>query len=75
MATGSQPKGLSGSDLKKLAQERLKDAEALLAAARYDAAAYTCGYVLEMALKACVCRRLREREYPESAPRREVQDA
>lgn len=32
-----------------------------------DAAAYFCGYVLEMALKACICRRLREKEYPEDA--------
>jgi HEPN domain-containing protein len=67
MATSSQSKTLSHRDLRDLVQERLNDAEALLAAGRYDAAAYMCGYVLEMALKACICRRLREREYPESA--------
>jgi HEPN domain-containing protein len=52
------------SELKTLASARLKDAEVLLQAGRYDAAAYMCGYVLELALKACVCRRLAISEYP-----------
>lgn len=52
-------------ELQRLARERLVDAQRLLDAQRYDIAAYLCGYVLEMALKACVCRRLRVHEYPE----------
>lgn len=58
------PNGLSPSALKKLSLERLKDATILLRSGRPDAAAYMCGYVLEMALKACVCRRLRLCSYP-----------
>ena len=53
------------SELRELALQRLEDARTLLSASRYDAAAYMCGYVLELALKACVCRRLRVPEYPE----------
>jgi len=53
-------------DLRRLTQERLRDAECLLSGGRYDAAAYLCGYVLETALKACICKRLRVETYPES---------
>jgi len=52
-------------ELKELSLQRLEDAQTLLSASRYDAAAYMCGYVLELALKACVCKRLRVPEYPE----------
>jgi HEPN domain-containing protein len=54
------------NELRQLAVERLVDAQCLLDAGRHDTAAYLCGYVLEMALKACVCRRLRVNEYPEN---------
>ncbi len=54
------------STLWKLADERLKDARCLFRSKRYDAAAYLCGYALENALKACICKRLRVREYPQS---------
>lgn len=53
------------NELKELSLQRLEDARTLLSASRYDAAAYMCGYALELALKACVCRRLRVSEYPE----------
>lgn len=66
MPQPAEQKQLSRGDLKKLAGERLRDAEVLFAGGRYDAAAYTCGYVIEMALKACVCRRLGETEYPQT---------
>jgi HEPN domain-containing protein len=36
-------------ELLQIAEERLKDAEALLAAGRYDGAVYLGGYVVEMA--------------------------
>ena len=54
------------SELRELAKTRLTDAETLLRERRFDAAAYMCGYVLEFALKACVCQRLRLGKYPES---------
>lgn len=44
------------TDLRKIARERLKDAEALLAAARYDGAIYLGGYVVELSLKAAFVR-------------------
>ncbi len=52
------------SELRELAKTRLTDAETLLREGRFDAAAYMCGYVLELGLKACVCRRLGLSEYP-----------
>ena len=52
-------------DLKRLSSARLADARTLFRARRYDAAAYMCGYALEMALKVCVCCRLRLSEYPD----------
>jgi hypothetical protein len=67
MAMSEHAEGLTRAVLQTLARERLRDAEALIAAGRYDAAVEACGYVLEMALKACVCRRLRVRKYPDSA--------
>jgi len=50
-----------------LALERLKDARCLFRSRRYDGAAYLCGYVLESALKACICERLHVSVYPETA--------
>ncbi len=71
MATNPGYTGLSRSDLRELTRERLEDAVTLLRGGRPTAAAYMCGYALEMALKACVCRRLRLNEYP---PRRLTKD-
>jgi HEPN domain-containing protein len=53
-------------ELRRLAFARLKDARALYAAGRYDAALYLCGYAVELALKARICRTLRWEGYPES---------
>jgi len=44
------------ADLDKIAQARLDDAKALLAAGRHDGATYLCGYGVEVALKARICR-------------------
>ena len=54
-------------ELQKLACLRLKEAEALFDAGCYDGAAYLCGYVVELALKAAVCATLGVNEYPESS--------
>lgn len=43
-------------DLQVLAQERLADAEALLASGRFSGAYYLAGYLVECALKACIAK-------------------
>lgn len=55
--------------LQKLAILRLKEAEALFAARHFDGCAYLCGYVVELALKACICATLGIKEYPEKGTR------
>lgn len=51
--------------LQQLANLRLEEAERLYSHGLYDGATYLCGYVLEFALKARICRLLRLKEYPE----------
>jgi hypothetical protein len=52
------------TELRKIARARIKDAEVLLNAKRYDGAAYICGYALELGLKARICRTLKWSGYP-----------
>lgn len=52
-------------ELKDLAQLRLREAEALFAAGLYDGCVYMRGYVVELALKACICATLGIAEYPD----------
>jgi hypothetical protein len=49
MASAKRPKppSLTYADLKGMARVRLKDAEVLLLARRFDGAAYLCGYAIE----------------------------
>lgn len=42
------------AELQRLAEDRILDAQALLAAGRWSAAYYLAGYAVECALKACV---------------------
>jgi len=51
-------------ELRRIARGRLRDAEVLLAAGRYDGAIYLCGYAIETALKARICRVLKWPGYP-----------
>jgi len=51
-------------DLRRIAQARLKDAEVLQKAKRHDGAVYLCGYAMEIALKARICRVLKWAGYP-----------
>jgi HEPN domain-containing protein len=44
---------------------RAEDARILLAAGRYAAAFYMCGYAVECALKACIAKQTREYEFPD----------
>jgi len=60
------------NELKKLARLRLKEAESLFAARLYDGAVYLCGYTVEFALKARICRLLGVNEYPSSGKLKSV---
>ena len=57
---------LTVRQLREIARERIKDAEALLAAERFEGAMYICGYAVEMALKARICRTLRWPDFPQT---------
>ena|SRR5712692_1007212 len=52
------------TELRTIARARLRDAEALLTAGRYDGSVYLCGYSVEIALKARVCRTLKWTGFP-----------
>jgi HEPN domain-containing protein len=52
-------------DFQQLAELRLKEAKALLAADFPDGAYYLAGYSVECALKACIAKRTREHDFPE----------
>ncbi|MEK6409475.1 MAG: hypothetical protein AABN34_21330 [Acidobacteriota bacterium] len=54
------------TELRKIAQERLKDAEALLKAGRYDGAIYLGGYVVEIGLKSRICKVLKWKNFPQT---------
>ncbi len=53
------------NDLKTLADARVADAQALIAAGRWPAAYYLLGYAVECALKAVAAKRFREHEVPD----------
>lgn len=55
---------LNRAELQKLAEDRLLDAEALLAAGRWAAAYYMAGYAVECGLKACIARRTQAEDFP-----------
>lgn len=52
------------AELDNIAQSRIDDAKALLTAGRFDGAIYLCGYAVEVALKARICRTLNWQEFP-----------
>ena len=53
-------------DLQKIAELRLKEAKILYENGLYDGAVYLCGYVVEAALKARICKHLQMKEYLDS---------
>ncbi len=57
---------LTIAELRRIAKARLDDAEALLHTRRYDGAVYLCGYAVELALKARICKTLRWEGFPET---------
>ncbi len=54
------------TELRTLARARLKEAQILFEAKRYDAATYLCGYAVELALKARICQTLGYTHFPET---------
>lgn len=60
---------ISCRSLRKMAMERLRDSRALLATRRYDGAVYIGGYVVELALKARICKTLGWAGFPASPER------
>jgi len=56
---------MNRQDFKRLAEQRVRDAEVLLAGRRYAAAYYLCGYAVECALKACIAKQTRRSEFPD----------
>ena len=63
---------LSRTELLRIARARIKDSEALFKARRYDGAICLCGYAVEMALKARICKTLRWDGFPST--NKEFQD-
>ncbi|WP_068466692.1 hypothetical protein [Candidatus Protochlamydia phocaeensis] len=51
-------------ELNELIKDRLKDAEILMKAKRYDGAYYLCGYAIELALKRRICKALNWDGFP-----------
>lgn len=58
---------ISIANLKSIARARLRDSRVLLKGKRLDGAVYFCGYAVEIALKARICRTLKWSEFPETA--------
>lgn len=54
------------NELKRIATTRLKEAKALYDKGLYDGAVYLAGYVAEIALKARICKILKEPLYPDT---------
>jgi hypothetical protein len=59
---------LPRKQLQLLAKLRLREAEALYQAGLYDGCGYLAGYVVELALKARICRLLGVQNYPAEPP-------
>ena len=58
---------VSKNELRKIARAKLKDAEVLYKNKRYDSATYLCGYAIETALKARICRTLKWKGFPSTS--------
>ena len=48
-----------------LAKSRLQESEILFSKRKYDVAVYLCGYAMELALKARICKTLKWSEFPD----------
>ena len=55
---------ITRTELRNLAKARLKESKILFDTKQYDTATYLCGYAVELALKARICRTLKWSEFP-----------
>jgi HEPN domain-containing protein len=53
------------TEFQQLAEVRVKEAEALLAAGRWDGAYYLAGYAVECGLKACIAKLTKAEDFPD----------
>jgi HEPN domain-containing protein len=58
---------ISRTDLRRIARARLRDSEVLYHNGCYDGSVYLCGYAIEFALKARICRTLRWPAFPSTS--------
>ena len=58
---------IATNNLRAIARARLRDAQILLQAKRFEGAHYLCGYSVELALKARICRTLKWPGFQDSA--------
>ena len=56
---------MNRSDFKRLADNRIRDAVALMRGRRYAGAYYLAGYAVECGLKACIAKQTRRHEFPD----------
>jgi HEPN domain-containing protein len=49
---------ISSRELQKISKERIRDAKILFSKGSYDGSMYICGYAIELALKAVICKNL-----------------
>lgn len=56
---------MNRTDLQQLADERIRDADALLKAGQWSGAYYLAGYAVECALKACIAKLTDLHEFPD----------
>jgi HEPN domain-containing protein len=56
---------MNRGEFKRLAELRLREAEALLRARHFSGAYYLGGYAIECALKACIAKKTRRYDFPE----------
>jgi len=54
------------TQIDRIAEARLVDAEVLLNSKRFDGSVYLCGYAIELGLKKRICETLKWNEYPTS---------
>jgi hypothetical protein len=55
---------IAAAELKRISRARLRDSQVLFKNKRYDGAVYLCGYAVEIALKARICKALRWSGFP-----------
>jgi HEPN domain-containing protein len=60
------------TDLQRLAEDRVQDAEALLSSGRWSAAYYLAGYAVECAFKACVAKKTNLHDFPDKSLARQA---